>query len=126
MAEHSRAADAPAATESRGMALHTKILIGLVVGDQCDHGGPTSENPGAEVAIGENGPRYSSGALGFMSHVSRCDAPPQRKNRIVDLAVPARTSEPVASVAVACEISTPGNAANPVADATSIVLLELL
>lgn len=32
MAEHSNAADAHAATESRGMALHTKILLGLLVG----------------------------------------------------------------------------------------------
>ncbi len=41
---------------------------------------------GAVVAMGENSPRYSTGASGFMSHMSMWEAPPQRKKRIVDLA----------------------------------------
>ena len=36
--------------------------------------------------MGLNSPRYSRGASGFMSHMSMCDEPPQRKNRIVDFA----------------------------------------
>ena len=44
--------------------------------------------PGADVSIGLNGPRYSAGASGFMSQVSTCDAPPHRKNRIVERAFP--------------------------------------
>jgi hypothetical protein len=44
--------------------------------------------PGALVLIGRNGPRYSTGASGFRSQVSTCEAPPHRKNRIVDLAFP--------------------------------------
>src|SRR5438067_1485529 len=42
--------------------------------------------PAALVAIGWNSPRYSAGALGFMSQVSICDAPPLSQMRIVDLA----------------------------------------
>ena len=51
-----------------------------------------SVTPGADVAIGSNGPRYSAGAFGFMSHMSMCDAPPHRKNRMVDLALPPEAS----------------------------------
>ncbi len=42
--------------------------------------------PGAEVAIGLNSPRYSTGASGFMSQVSMCDAPPLSQMRMVDCA----------------------------------------
>ena len=42
--------------------------------------------PGAEVEIGWNVPRYSTGASGFMSHVSMCDAPPLSQMRMVDFA----------------------------------------
>ena len=38
------------------------------------------------MGIDWNGLRISEGASGFMSHMSMCDAPPQRKKRIVDLA----------------------------------------
>src|SRR5688572_21817269 len=41
---------------------------------------------GAEVAIGLNSPRYSTGASGFMSHMSMWEEPPQRKKRMVDFA----------------------------------------
>jgi len=41
---------------------------------------------GADVFIGENSPLYSTGALGFISHMSICDAPPHRKKRMVDFA----------------------------------------
>ena len=38
--------------------------------------------PGTAVAIGSNGPRYSSGASGFMSNVSRWLGPPQSQSTI--------------------------------------------
>ena len=43
--------------------------------------GKCSENctPGTLVAIGWNSPRISTGAAGFMSHVSRWLGPPFRK-----------------------------------------------
>ena len=41
---------------------------------------------GAAVRIGKKGLRYSEGASGFKSHISTWEAPPQRKNKIVDLA----------------------------------------
>ena len=47
------------------------------------------------MAIGRNAPRYSAGASGFMSQVSIWDAPPHRKNRIVDLAFPGRAADEV-------------------------------
>ena len=34
--------------------------------------------PGTLVAMGLNSPRYSLGASGFMSYMSRCDGPPLR------------------------------------------------
>ncbi len=51
----------------------------LATSGRCSH----TRTPGAEVAIGTKGPRYSNGAWGFRSHISRCDAPPHRKNKIV-------------------------------------------
>ena len=72
--------------------------------------------PGAEVAIGWNGPRYSTGASGFMSHMSMCDAPPHRKNRIVDLARPPVVS---AAGAAAARCGLPNcRPANPTPEAT--------
>jgi hypothetical protein len=44
--------------------------------------------PGALVAAGMNGPRYSAGASGFMSQVSMCNAPPLSQTMIVDFALP--------------------------------------
>ncbi len=44
--------------------------------------------PEAEVAIGENGPRYSEGASGLRSHMSICDEPPHKKKRMTDFALP--------------------------------------
>src|SRR3954462_11328441 len=38
--------------------------------------------------MGRKGPRDSAGASGFMSQVSTCDAPPDRKNRMVERALP--------------------------------------
>ena len=38
--------------------------------------------PGTAVAIGSNGPRYSTGASGFMSNVSRWLGPPQSQSTI--------------------------------------------
>ena len=40
--------------------------------------------PGTVVAIAENSPRTSAGALGFGSNVSRWDGPPSRKKMIQD------------------------------------------
>ena len=77
--------------------------------------------PGADVEIGSNGPRYSRGAFNFISHVSTCEAPPHRKNRIVDFALPASESPvgelPAVSAALPQLMPTPGNPARPVADA---------
>ena len=50
--------------------------------------------------MGWNSPRYSAGALGFMSHMSMWEAPPQRKKRTVDLAVLLRGSAGWAEEAV--------------------------
>src|SRR4051812_41523887 len=41
---------------------------------------------GAVVWIGLNSPRYSTGACGLRSHISMCDAPPQRKKSTVERA----------------------------------------
>src|SRR5262245_36911088 len=67
--------------------------------------------------MGLKGPRMSSGAAGFMSHISMCDAPPHRKNRMVDLAVGC-----CAAGEAKDEPGRPNdNPANPSPDATSIV-----
>src|SRR5262245_47274509 len=42
--------------------------------------------PGTDVAAGRYGPRYSIGAAGFMSNVSRWLGPPQSQSRITDFA----------------------------------------
>ena len=44
----------------------------LIVIDAVDVG----EAPGTVVRMGRNGPRYSAGALGLGSQVSRCEGPP--------------------------------------------------
>ena len=77
------------------------------------------------MAIGRNGPRYSSGALGFISHISICEDPPHIKNTMVDLAreppvLPELSGAPTTGLAI------PEQAAPvmPDADATSIVRLS--
>ena len=44
--------------------------------------------PGTLVLIGLNSPRYSRGASGFMSYMSRCDGPPLKKIMMIDLCRP--------------------------------------
>ena len=44
--------------------------------------GLKADKAGAVVLMGRNGPRYSIGASGFISHISMCEEPPQRKNRV--------------------------------------------
>jgi len=54
--------------------------------------------------------------------MSRCDAPPQRKNKIVDLALPVRPSLEFSRCSARIrERPDPGKAANPVAEAVNIV-----
>ena len=63
---------------------------------------PVSSMPGTAVAIGANSPRYSTGASGFMSHVSIWLGPPKRKIMI------ARFARGRAVAAAACRASRSG------------------
>src|SRR5438046_2464683 len=49
------------------------------------------------VGIGANGPRYSAGAFGFGSKVSRWLGAPQRKTKTTDLARPPVAARPIAA-----------------------------
>ena len=44
--------------------------------------------PGTGVGRGENSPRISTGASGFMSKLSNCDRPPERNMKRTDFAEP--------------------------------------
>ena len=53
---------------------------------QCGNSSPMNV-PGTEVLIGWYGPRISTGASGFKSHISMWLGPPSRKTRMHDLAL---------------------------------------
>ncbi len=73
------------------------------------------------MAIGAKGPRYSVGAFGFRSHMSICEDPPQRKNRIVDFA----SLRPCGTFAAAAGAVVPQDVpAKPMPEATRNERLE--
>ncbi len=53
------------------------------------------DSPELTSQSAQKGTRYSRGAFGFMSHMSTCDAPPLRKKRIVERALPRRCADDV-------------------------------
>ena len=73
------------------------------------------------MGIELNGPRTVDGALGFMSHVSMCEAPPLSQIRIVDLAGPLVLRR-FAEALTSSGSDEPQNERPP---ATSIVRLEI-
>src|SRR6266704_1397745 len=54
--------------------------------------------PGTLVGIGLNSPRYSLGASGFMSKVSRCDGPPLCHTRMQEMSLVGAARRTLSSV----------------------------
>ena len=64
-------------------------------------------NPGAEVWIGEKTPRYSAGALGFMSQVSRCEVAATQKEQDHRLGLPTAVARNPSRVVRRCRLDCP-------------------